>query len=48
MASFCIGRTYELRYAKRFDEVRIKLLYGSPSAGPLVLTVEQFEKRFVR
>jgi hypothetical protein len=44
MAGFRIGQTYELRYTKEFDEVRIELPHGSPGAGPLVLTVEQFLK----
>lgn len=45
-AGFRIGQTYELSYTKEFDEVRIVLPHGSPGAGPLVLTSEQFETWF--
>jgi hypothetical protein len=46
MAGFVIGREYQLSYTREFDEVRIKIPHGSPSAGPLVLSVEQFGKWF--
>jgi hypothetical protein len=48
-AGFRIGRQYPLTYTKEFDEVRIVLdhhEYVSSGAGPLVLSVEQFEKWF--
>jgi hypothetical protein len=48
-AGFRIGQQYQLSYTKEFDEVRIVLDHHehvSPGAGPLVLTVEQFEKWF--
>jgi hypothetical protein len=45
-AGFRLGKTYQLRYTKEFDEVRIELPHGSPGAGPLVLSVEQFDKWF--
>jgi hypothetical protein len=48
MAGFRIGQRYELNYTKEFDEVRITIPHGSPGAGPLVVTVEQFEKWFVK
>jgi hypothetical protein len=48
MAGFCIGRRYELSYTKEFDKVRITIPHGSPGAGPLVLTAEQFEKWFIK
>jgi hypothetical protein len=50
-AGFRIGQQYQLTYTKEFDEVRIVLVHHahvSPGAGPLVLTSEQFEKRFVK
>jgi hypothetical protein len=46
MAGFRLGQTYELSYTKEFDEVRVTIPHGSPGAGPLVVTVQQFEKWF--
>jgi hypothetical protein len=49
MAGFRIGQQYQLTYTKEFDEVRIVLDHHehvSPGAGPLVVSVEQFEKWF--
>jgi hypothetical protein len=43
VVSLRIGQTYQLSYTREFDEVRIALPHGSPGAGQLVLTVEQFE-----
>lgn len=48
MAGFCIGRQYQLSYTKEFDEVRLVIPHGSPGAGPLVLSVAEFEKWFVK
>jgi hypothetical protein len=48
LAGFRIGQRYELAYTKEFDEVRVQLPHGSPGAGPMVLTVAEFEKWFVK
>jgi hypothetical protein len=48
-AGFRIGQQYELTYTKEFDEVRVVLnhhAHVSPGAGPLVMSVEEFERRF--
>ena len=47
-AGFRIGQSYQLRYTREFDEVRIALDHAGPGAGPLVVTVEQFGKWFVK
>jgi hypothetical protein len=46
MAGFRIGQRYELAYTREFDEVRLQLPHGSAGAGPLLLTVDQFERWF--
>lgn len=46
MAGFRIDQQYQLSYTQEFDEVRIVLPHGSPGAGPLVLSVAEFERWF--
>jgi hypothetical protein len=48
MAGFRIGQRYELTYTREFDEVRVQLPHGSPGTGPMVLTVAEFEKWFMK
>jgi hypothetical protein len=47
-AGFIIGKQYHLSYTREFDQVRLKIPHGSPAAEPLVLTVAEFEKWFVK
>jgi hypothetical protein len=51
LAGFRIGQRYELTYAPWAENaafVAIVLPQGSASAGPLLLSVVQFEKWFVK
>jgi hypothetical protein len=43
---FRVGQSYQLRYTREFDEVRIARDHAAPGAGPLVVSVEQFGKWF--
>jgi hypothetical protein len=47
-AGFRIGKSYQLRYTREFDKVRVELDHASPGAGPLVVSVEEFNKWFVK
>ena len=46
-AGFRIGQTYTLTYSQpAFDQVAIELPHGSPGAGPLLLSSEEFNTWF--
>jgi hypothetical protein len=45
-AGFRMGREYQLRYTREFDEVRIALDHAAIAGLVLTITVEQFNKWF--
>jgi hypothetical protein len=47
-AGFRIGREYQLRYTREFDEVRIALDHAPTPGLVSTMTVEQFNKWFVK
>jgi hypothetical protein len=47
-AGFRMGREYQLRYTREFDEVRIALDHAAIAGLILTLKVEQFNKWFVK
>jgi hypothetical protein len=46
-AGFRMGKEYQLRYTREFNEVRIALDHAPTSGRVLTITVEQFNKWFV-
>jgi hypothetical protein len=48
MAGFRIGQSYQLRYTREFNEVRIQLDHAPTPGLVTTMTVEEFEKWFVR
>jgi hypothetical protein len=47
-AGFRMGREYQLRYTREFDEVRIALDHAQTPGIVLTITTEQFGKWFVK
>jgi hypothetical protein len=47
-AGFRIGQSYQLRYTREFDEVRIALDHAAQQERVLTIIVEQFKKWFVK
>jgi hypothetical protein len=47
-AGFRMGREYQLRYTREFDEVRIALDHAPTPGIVHTITVEQFNKWFVK
>lgn len=47
-AGFRVGQVYELHFTRAGHQVAIELEHGSPGAGPLVVSAEQFAKWWVR
>jgi hypothetical protein len=47
-AGFRIGQSYQLRYTREFDEVRIALDHAATPGLVSTMTVEQFNKWFVK
>jgi hypothetical protein len=47
-AGFRMGKEYQLRYTREFDEMRIALDHAATPGLILTLKVEQFDKWFVK
>jgi hypothetical protein len=47
-AGFRMGREYQLRYTREFDQVRIALDHAATLGLVSTMTVEQFNKWFVK
>jgi hypothetical protein len=47
-AGFRIGQSYQLRYTREFDEVRIALDHAATPGLVSTMTVENFNKWFVK
>jgi hypothetical protein len=47
-AGFRLGRSYQLRYTREFDEVRIALDHAAQPGLILTLAVKDFDKWFVK
>jgi hypothetical protein len=43
-----MGKEYQLRYTRESDEVRLALDYAPQQGRVLTITVENFNKRFVK
>jgi hypothetical protein len=47
-AGFRMGREYQLRYTREFDDVRIALDHAATPGIVLTITTEQFGKWFIK
>jgi hypothetical protein len=47
-AGFRIGKEYQLRYTREFDEVRVALDHAATPGLVSTMSVEQFNKWFVK